>query len=91
MQGGAGLLFLRAGRMPDDSLWIWRKGLGEKVATHRAWSSQSAYGSTSMISAGRPRLRVSIVYTPADTQDGRKQCMREVLVHGREAGGRVHL
>ena len=30
---------------------------------------------------------MSIVYTPADARDGRKQCMREVLMHGRGAGG----
>ena len=43
-----------------------------------------------MISAGRPRLRVSIVYAPADAQDGGRQSMSEVLMHGREAGGRAH-
>ena len=43
-----------------------------------------------MISAGRPRLRVSIVYAPADAREGRRQSMREVLMHGREAGGGAH-
>ena len=40
-----------------------------------------------MISAGMPRLRVSVVYAPADAREGRRQGMREVLMHGREAGG----
>ena len=43
-----------------------------------------------MISAGMPRLRVSIVHAPAEARDGQMQSMREVLVHGREAGGRAH-
>ena len=59
-----------------------------RVATYRAWAAASGFRATCVISARWPKVRVSVVSSPADTQDRWIQSMVEVLmcVGGRRAG-----